>query len=461
MTANAPPLTTTLNRAAIPARRRHDLSSPTLVGSLLVIAALGVIAGLVLFGKLMADDVASQDRARVVDAASISAARIDSLLLRAEMEITTVVREVDGAATPLPPATLRSLRQDVAEMLSRGPLAGVSVLDENENVVLEVSQAAFAASAPSLAQPLESNANLLSSRLRMAASEDDSAPVLHFTSGEARNWRVVAQLDQGALLDALRPNDRAAGAISRSYLLDQEDRLLATDGDPAAFDRLVAPHAPYNAAPLEEASVTMVTDTSGDQRLFATTLLSGRDLRVVHIGARQGGAAVFGRAGALTIALVGPCLLGLMLLISVIQNEWRKNDRRANSAADAVARAEVASDLLQAGIVDWSMSDSSVVYTRGWHDLFGYADGVSGEQIFDWIGRIHIEDRADARTQYQRLMDGEATAVDHTIRVLCADGTYTHVRERAAVRSDGADRVIRVILVQTPYVLRRAEEAAA
>lgn len=285
--------------------------------------------------------------------------------------------------------------------------------------------------------------------------------MLHLTSVDGDGWRAIGMLDDTMLMDSLRPEGEAAASISASFLLDSENRVISTVGDHQHIGRLDAPDAPYNVQPLDETTVTVVTDNGETQRQMATALLADGDLRVVHVGKPLGGGAIFQRAGLLTLALVAPCLLGVILLISVIQNEWRKADRRANNDSDAVARAEVASDLLQAGIVDWNPADSSVAYTRGWREIFGYDRGVSGEQVYDWIARIHPDDRQNARLRYQQLLDGEESTIDHTLRALCADGTYAHIRERAAVRTNEAGSVARIVLVQTPFVVNREQDVAA
>lgn len=441
------------------ARRRHDLFNPSLIGSLLVVTALGVIAGLALFGKLMADDIDRQDRARLNDAAMVSAARVDRILLQAGLDMDHILRQLDRPAVAPSSETIREIRREASEMLRVGPLSGIALINSDEGVVLDIAESDFASRFAALAQPLKSDAKLLSSRLQLVLPEHETSPVLYLQSEADAAWRMVGALDPEILPDALRPAN--SGAVVESYLIDAEGRVLGAGHHSTQLQRLDLPGAPYNAAPLDEAAVTVVADQDQGDRLFATSLLGDSELRVALIGMKQSGGVIFERAALLTIALVGPCLVGLILLISIIQNEWRKSDRRANNSADAVARAEIASDLLQAGIVDWSTRDSSVVYTHGWHELFGYADSVSGEQVFDWIARIHPEDRSDARRRYQDLMDGVCASAEHTIRVLCADGSYTNVRERAAVRTDEAGTVMRIILVQTPFVRERAQKEAA
>lgn len=443
------------------ARRRFDLSSPQLIGSLLVIAALGVMAGLALFGKLMADDIATQDRIQLNERVRVSAARLDGLLLRAERDIGEIADQLSDITAQPDAGALRQVRRSAAAILDNGPLAGVIVFGSDDDVLLEIATTDLLPDIFSTQQPLESNTNLLSDRLWMVASRTPNIPLLHFATAGNNSQRIVAVFDPPSLQAALLTTGSTVRPNVETYLLDQENRVLFSTSNLLSPDRLSTPPAPYNMTSVDEAAVTRVHDLSGAERLLATAQLEDQDIRIVHAGAAQGGSAVFGRAATLTIALVAPSLLGIILLISVIQNEWRKSDRRANSASDAVARAEVASDILQAGIVDWSTRDASVIYTRGWRDLFGYSDSVTGEQVFDWLSRIHPDDRPAVRRRYQKLMDGEVNVLDHRIQVLCADGTYTHVRERAATRLDDGGDVVRVILVQTPYVADREEDAAA
>lgn len=459
--ASNTPLDQHLRSGPLNARRVEDRSNPRIVGALLVVTALGIIAGLLLFGKLMADDLRDRDRARLLDASRIAASRIERLVQQAGIDLDQLVDGIDFTNEAPTADSLRETRRQTVSVLDSGPLSGVIVLDERDEVLFEVAVDERAARVLSTPQPLEADTNLLSDRLWMVASGDARTPLLHLKLRTGIADRLVATFDEDALHTALSGGDHAADLVQHSYLLDQENRLLFSSDPETVTMHARIPEVPYNLTPLEEASVTSVLDSAGTDRLLSIARLGEAKLRIVHVGGAQGGGAVFGRAGAMTAVLVGPALLGIILLISIIQNEWRKADRRSNNASNAVARAQVASDLLQAGIVDWSTTDSSVVYSRGWRDLFGYADGVTGEQVYDWIARLHPDDRAKARLRYQRLMDGDATTADHTLRVLCADGSFTQVRERAAVRKDETGAVLRVILVQTPYVAERAQERAA
>ena len=142
-------------------------------------------------------------------------------------------------------------------------------------------------------------------------------------------------------------------------------------------------------------------------------------------------------------------LLALILAISIVQNEWRRHDRRANTSADAVARAEIAADLLDAGVLEWRVADSGLSSSEGWRALFAVGASTAGEDISNWLERLHPDDEARARAAYQGLLDGPGETLNQPLRVRDGSGVYVEVQERARVRRDADGVPVRVVMVHT------------
>jgi hypothetical protein len=137
------------------------------------------------------------------------------------------------------------------------------------------------------------------------------------------------------------------------------------------------------------------------------------------------------------------------LAISVIQNEWQRHDRNVRDADLMAARADVTCDLLAAGVIDWSVADGRVVYSEGWADLFSQGNEPVSEEIFDWVARIHPDDRASASRSYQAMLDGRETELVHRMRVRMSSGLWVQVVERGRAIAGIDGRAKRIVLVQT------------
>jgi hypothetical protein len=109
----------------------------------------------------------------------------------------------------------------------------------------------------------------------------------------------------------------------------------------------------------------------------------------------------------------------------------------------------VTCDLLSAGVIDWSVADGGVDYSEGWADLFAQGVEPASEQIFDWIARIHPDDRLGAREAYQSMLDGHMTELVHRVRVRLSSGLWVQVAERGRAIAGIGGEVKRIVLVQT------------
>ena len=148
------------------------------------------------------------------------------------------------------------------------------------------------------------------------------------------------------------------------------------------------------------------------------------------------------------VLLLGPVILAILLTLSLIQNEWRRQDKVDQNSSNMAERARLAGEIMSAGIIDWSVNEGSVSYSEGWANMFGYHSPPQHEEVFDWIERVHPDDKLRARAVYEDLQNGTLDDLSHTIKVRTIDGKYrmVHERGRAHVDATGVDR--HIILVQ-------------
>mgnify|MGYP003627686127 FL=1 len=133
----------------------------------------------------------------------------------------------------------------------------------------------------------------------------------------------------------------------------------------------------------------------------------------------------------------------------MIQNEWQRKDREVRDADLSSALADITCDLLSAGVIDWSVAEGTVTYSEGWADMFAQGVEPTSEDIFDWIARIHPDDRLEARHVYQRMLEGDESELVHRLRVRMSTGLWVQVVERGRALVGASGTIKRIILVQT------------
>lgn len=100
-------------------------------------------------------------------------------------------------------------------------------------------------------------------------------------------------------------------------------------------------------------------------------------------------------------------------------------------------------------MIDWSVADGVVDYSEGWADMFSQGDEPASEEIFDWIARIHPDDRLAAREAYQAMLEGTRSELVHRMRIRMSSGLWVQVVERGRAIAGVDGRVKRIVLVQT------------
>ena len=113
------------------------------------------------------------------------------------------------------------------------------------------------------------------------------------------------------------------------------------------------------------------------------------------------------------------------------------------------------------GLWDWNVGENTIYFSDRWAALLGFAQNELSNGLQQWHERIHPDDRALSRAKLQDCLDAISShyAVEH--RVLCQDGNYRWMFDRAMVVSrDAAGEALRVIGVMTDMTERRRSEEA-
>ena len=92
------------------------------------------------------------------------------------------------------------------------------------------------------------------------------------------------------------------------------------------------------------------------------------------------------------------------------------------------------------GLWDWDVAARRLSPSPRMKALLGYADGEAGDDLSEWMSRIHPEDVEHARTALAALRGGGRPYVESVQRMRHRDGSWrwTHVRAVAVMGEDGA-----------------------
>jgi len=432
--------------------RRLERSDPFLMRALQAAALIGCILGILIYSWQAVHGETAASRRALTQAASAGQVAAEAEIARIQA-LAASAAPLIAAAGAASPDERNSLNAQLDRLLSASPVTAIVVFAPGGKpgaVFGQLPPDAAGAIAPP-ATSRRAGGELLGlelvpvSRHRAAWHLDLPAP------GGSTPAALI--LRTGAFQSALNVGE-AAGAGWRAALLNRDgERVMTAVRSSGGFTdadlQLAAAALGWRPLHADEASAADRA-RGGHSRAFIETRSAGRDLvQIVYIGEPRPVLAVLAARRSEFIALFGAALLAMTLAISIIQNEWQRRDLQVRDADLVAARAEVTCDLLAAGVIDWSVTDGRVEYSEGWAGMFAQGNSPASEEIFDWIARIHPDDRLAARETYQAMLEGRETELVHRMRVRMSTGLWVQVVERGRAIIDGEGRTRRIVLVQT------------
>ncbi|KCZ92248.1 PAS domain-containing protein [Hyphomonas johnsonii] len=435
--------------------RRLERSDAFLMRAIQAAALIGCILGVMIYAwQAIASDIDDRQHAlnQAASAGQVAAeaelARINSVLVEITPLLTTALAP-DATA-----ATRRDVHAALGERLTSGPVMAIATFGTGASVTAVFGDL-----------PADASGALSAARSSKRAGRElmplELVPLAHgrianyraLTLGDGRVVQVALVLRTSSFSPALDIG-AAAGDRWRAALLNRDGDVIKTAPDATGIllpqDTDLAAVA-LGWAPLHADEASARDRTSGRQggTFLEARSVAGDQLQVVYIGQARSAFAVLASHRYEFMALFGASMLGILLAVSIIQNEWQRQDKDTRNADLAAARADITCDLLSAGVIDWSVQDATVSYSDGWADMFAQGDEPRSEQIFDWVSRIHPEDRLAAREAYQRVLDGADVELVHRIRIRLATGLWVRVIERGRALIDANGQIVRIVLVQT------------
>lgn len=435
--------------------RRLERSDPFLMRAVQAAALIGCVVGVLIYAWQVVGDDISTTRSALAETAWTGEVAVEADLARIYAAGTEASPVIAAAmAENVPASEQRALQVKINQQLADTPVTAIIIPGADgaaPRVFGEMPSGAEGALAP---RPYSRRAGREALELELVSVGPGRAAVyrdLALTDG--RQIPAVLVLRSGAFQSAL-----SAGSIAGKHW---RAALLNRDGDPVvtASDR----GATFTAADLNLASTALgwvplhgddipaASQVSGEDasRFIEARGIAGGALQLVYIGTEPPVVAVLAARRFEFMALFGASLLAVLLAVSVIQNEWQRQDREVRDADLSSALADITCDLLSAGVIDWSVAEGTVTYSEGWADMFAQGVEPTSEDIFDWIARIHPDDRLEARHVYQRMLEGDASELVHRLRVRMSTGLWVQVVERGRALLGAGGTIKRIILVQT------------
>ncbi|MBA4227288.1 MAG: hypothetical protein C0456_11715 [Hyphomonas sp.] len=438
----------------LPAGRKHN--DPVLTRALQAIALCGVILGLILYAWIALHNETGASQRRLADAAAAGQVAADAEMARieaaAERAAPLIAAAVRGDVST---ADLRNAQVQVAEMLSSTPVLAVAVLDGKGGVLSvfgHMPSDAVGGLAP-LSSSQRAGQELLGlelvpvSRLRAAFYREAELA----GGGQLPMVFVLRSGAFGAALDA----GASAGSGWRAAIFNLDGKVVLSNSAPGrAFtssDTALAGQA-LGWQPLHRDQVSAPGRLSGrtDGVFLEARSVAGGRLHIAYLADEPSVLAIITARKTEFLALFGVSMLALVLALSLIQNEWRRDDRENEDTFLVLAQARASCDLLDAGVIDWSVRDGRIVYSEGWAEMFARGVKPASEEAHDWISRVHPQDQDAARETYQSLLDGTANDIEHRIRIRLPSGMWVQVLERGRAVSGLDGKPARIVLVQTP-----------
>ncbi|MBK1695253.1 bifunctional diguanylate cyclase/phosphodiesterase [Chromatium weissei] len=108
------------------------------------------------------------------------------------------------------------------------------------------------------------------------------------------------------------------------------------------------------------------------------------------------------------------------------------------------------------GLMDWSLEEDRVFYSRRWKTLLGFARSDIGDQLNEWTSRVHPDDLGKVWATLLAYFDSEIRHYVSEYRMICKDGSWKCFLARGmVVNRNATGQPLRMIVTHTDITDRR------
>lgn len=135
---------------------------------------------------------------------------------------------------------------------------------------------------------------------------------------------------------------------------------------------------------------------------------------------------------------------------------------RASRALQALKSSEeryaLAAEGANDGLWDWDLDNNKVHFSPRWKAMLGYSEHDVGEDLEEWLGRIHPADAERVRAEVDAHLGGETSNLESEYRMRAKDGKYRWMASRALAMRDSNTRAYRMTGSQSDISARKRVE---
>ena len=111
------------------------------------------------------------------------------------------------------------------------------------------------------------------------------------------------------------------------------------------------------------------------------------------------------------------------------------------------------------GVWDWDLASNTVVYSRQWKQMLGYAETEIGTSLAEWHDRVHPADLPKTMAAVQAHLKGRTPQYSSEHRLRCRDGQWKWILARGVVVTrNPAGQPARLIGTHTDIAARKEVE---
>ena len=98
------------------------------------------------------------------------------------------------------------------------------------------------------------------------------------------------------------------------------------------------------------------------------------------------------------------------------------------------------------GVWDWNVTNGEILLSKRWKEMLGYEEHEIGNQIIEWLSRIHPDDLSAVSETVQANLDDKVSSSANEHRVQCKDGSFLWVLGRGmVVQRDEQGKPLRMV----------------
>ena len=151
--------------------------------------------------------------------------------------------------------------------------------------------------------------------------------------------------------------------------------------------------------------------------------------------------------------------LKLAQLHALVEERTRDLERAVRHLQESEQRYVLAAAGANDGLWDWDIREGVVFYSPRWKQMLGHHEHEIGSSLYDWLDRIHPDDRERVETDLRDHHEGRTRKLSTEYRIRHSDGHYRWMLCRGALSRAADGEPVRAAGSQADITDRKVAEA--